>query len=195
MSATFTFTILEDPPVAETGFLATEAAAAAAVSARAEAAVIRLLAEDSVISGGIPVEVFARSQPMRRGYRGAAVEGWRLERLGEPDGWGDYEAEFACRLGVRLSAAPGFNVRRNLKFRATLRSPEFAVNRCRSVCQTAVVSTEGLEKAAASYVRRALPWLRLGAVYSGASAEEKALLDSQDYGVEWKTGQIVYEPI
>ena len=191
----YSFEILDAPPAAVALEFDSEAAAVAEVARRAESEILRLLADDPVINGGIAAEVFDRSQPAKRGYRDARVDGWRTVQITDPDAYGDYEVEFACRLGVRMTDDPKFATRKQIKFRATLRSPDFAANRCVGFRRdTGIVETDGIAKAAASYVRRALPWLRCGAVYAAATPEEKAQLDSQNYGVEWRTGEIVYAP-
>ena len=190
----FTFTILDSTPTPASLDFAGEAEACAEVARLAEAEIIRLLAEDAVIDGGIAVEVYSRAQPAKRGRYGSAVEGWRSVAVGAPDGWGDYPVELACRLGVRLVEAPTFNLKRLVKFRATLRSPDYAANRLAHLPPTGVVETAEIAKAAKSYVKRALPWFRMAAVYLAATPEDKARLDGNEYGVNWTTGEIVYSP-
>ena len=174
--------------------LPSEHAARDAVTSVAESAIIQALADDGVIPGGIIAEVDRRSQPAKRGGYGRPFEGWRTTIVGEPNAAAKYPVEFACRLGVRLVANPGWRLDRQIKFRATLRSRAYAENRCSVNRDTSVVETEEIGKAAASYVRRVLPWLRTGSVYAAATPDQKAQLDSQDYGVEWKTGAIVHCP-
>ena len=173
--------------------LPSEHAARDAVTGVAESAIIQALADDGVIPGGIIAEVDRRSQPAKRGAYGRPFEGWRETIVGEPNAAAEYQVEFACRLGVRITGTD-FRQDRQIKFRATLRSRAYAENRCSVNRDTSVVETKEIGKAVASYVRRVLPWLRTGAVYTAATLEQKAQLDSNDYGVEWKTGAIVHCP-